>query len=133
MTPAELNQFLSEGFPDRELPYMVEAVTDVGVRLRLPVGPEHQRPGGSVSGPTMMSLADGAAWTATLSRIGPVAMTVTSSLSINFLRRPPLDAHLLAEAELLRLGRRLSVTDVRMVSEDTGVLVAQATVTYSIP
>lgn len=81
----------------------------------------------------MMALADGSAWIATLSRIGPVAMAVTSSLAINFLRRPPLDSHLLADAELLRLGRRLSVTEVRITSEDAGTLVAQATVTYAIP
>jgi uncharacterized protein (TIGR00369 family) len=133
MTADELNRFLTEGFPGRDMPYAVEAVTGSGVRLRLPVGQEHQRPGGSVSGPTMMALVDGAAWMATLSRIGPVAMAVTSSLSISFLRRPPLDADLLADADLLRLGRRLSVTDVRLVSEATGELVAQSTVTYAIP
>lgn len=133
MTPDQLNRFLAEAFPDTTVPYRVEAVTGAGVRLRLPVAAEHGRPGGSVMGPTMMSLADGAAWTATLSRIGPVALSLTSSLTINFLRRPPLDAHLLGEAELLRLGRRLSVTDVRILSEASGALVAQASVTYSIP
>jgi uncharacterized protein (TIGR00369 family) len=132
MTVAELNRFLADGFPDTAIPYLVEEVTGSGVILRLPVGVQHLRPGGTVSGPTMMALADGAAWTATLSRIGPRSMTVTSSLSVNFLRRPPADADLLAGADLLRLGRRLSVTDVRIFSEASGALVAQASVTYSI-
>lgn len=109
------------------------ALTDTGASLRLPVGAAHGRPGGSVSGPTMMALADAAAWAATLSRIGAVLMAVTSNLNINFLLRPSLDAALVADGELLRLGRRLSVTDVRITSEDTGDLVAQATVTYAIP
>ena len=78
----------------------------------------------------MMGLADAAAWLATLSRIGIVPLAVTSNLTINFLAKPGL-ADLVAEAELLRLGTRSSVTDVRIFSDDT--LVAQATVGYSIP
>ncbi len=81
----------------------------------------------------MMGLADAAAWLATLSRIGPVALAVTSTLTINFLRKPMLDSPLLAHAELLKLGRRLSVTDVRLFSGVNDDLVAQATVTYAIP
>jgi uncharacterized protein (TIGR00369 family) len=132
MTPDQLNRFLADGFPETAIPYAVEEVTESGVRLRLPVGVQHLRPGGTVSGPTMMALADGAAWTATLSRIGSERMAVTSSLSVNFLRRPSADADLVATADLLRLGRRLSVTDVRIFSEVSGVLVAQASVTYSL-
>lgn len=131
MTAGELNDFLAKAFPQFERPYGATEVTDRGVVLRLPIGPQHERPGGTVSGPTMMGLADGAAWLATLSRIGPVALSVTSSLTINFLRKPSLDHDLLATASLLKLGRRLSVTEVHLTSGDD--LVAQATVTYAIP
>jgi acyl-coenzyme A thioesterase PaaI-like protein len=99
----------------------------------MPVGSLQGRPGGTVSGPTMMSLADAAAWLATLSRIGIVPLAVTSTLTIHFLAKPALDADLFAEAELLRLGARSSVTDVRITSGLDGPLVAQASVGYSIP
>ena len=131
MTVAELNDFLAGAFPNAPRTHRVTDVTAAGVRLHLPIGREHERPGGTVSGPALMGLADGAAWLATLSRIGPVALAVTSSLTINFLRKPPLDVDLVAEAELLKLGRRLSVTQVHLRSGD--LLVAQATVTYAIP
>ena len=70
---------------------------------------------------------------ATLSRIGPVALSVTSSLTIHFLRKPSLEHDLLARASLLRLGRRQSVSEVHLRSGGSDDLVAQATVTYAIP
>ena len=133
VTATQLNEFLHDAFPGAPRGYGVESVTDAGVRLRMPVGMAQGRPGGTVSGPTMMSLADAAAWLATLSRIGIVPLAVTSTLTIHFLAKPALDADLFAEAELLRLGARSSVTDVRITSGDTGLLVAQASVGYSIP
>ena len=133
MTAPELADFVAGAFPNSPRLYEVAEVTDRGVRMVLPIGPENERPGGSVSGPTMMGLADAAAWLATLSRIGPVALAVTSSLTINFLRKPWLDSPLTARAHLLKLGRRLSVTDVHLLSGADDILVAQATVTYAIP
>lgn len=130
MTAPELDEFLSQAFFNQRM-YRVSDVTERGVVLTIPIGPEHERPGGSVSGPTMMSLADAAAWLATLSRIGPVALAVTSNLNISFLRKPSLTHDLFAEADLLKLGKRLSVSEVRVLSNDE--LVAHATVTYSIP
>lgn len=133
VTADELNEFLHSAFPGAPRGYGVEEVTDGGVRLRMPVDEANGRPGGTVSGPTMMSLADAAAWLATLSRIGIVPLAVTSNLTINFLAKPNLDADLFADAELLRLGARSSVTDVRITSGTDGPLVAQASVGYSIP
>jgi uncharacterized protein (TIGR00369 family) len=133
VTADELNAFLHDAFPGAPRGYGVERITEVGVRLRMPVTDANGRPGGTVSGPTMMSLADAAAWLATLSRIGIVPLAVTSNLTINFLAKPTLDADLYAEAELLRLGARSSVTDVRITSGPDGPLVAQAGVGYSIP
>ena len=133
LTPEELNDFLHAAFPGAPRGYRVEEVTDGGVRLRAPVGQENTRPGGTISGPTMMALADAAAWMATLSRIGIVALAVTSTLTINFVEKPqPVD--LVADAELLRLGTRSSLTEVRIYSGPAAdLLVAQATVGYSIP
>src|SRR4051795_282455 len=105
----DLNEFLAGAFPDAPRAYRVEHVDEAGVRMRLPAAAGQIRPGGTLSGPTMMSLADGAAWLVTLSRIGPVALAVTSSLTISFLSKPQ-PADLLAHAALLRLGRRQSVS-----------------------
>lgn len=132
----DLQKFLADHFERMGELYEIAEVTDRGVALRLPIDASHERPGGTVSGPTMMGLADGAAWMATLSRIGPVALAVTSSLTINFLSKPALAGELWAYADLLRLGRRLSVCDVRFIHTVPGgdaQLVAQATVTYAIP
>ena len=88
MTVQELNEFLAGAFPGAPRLYAVEAVGRDGIRMRLPYDAAQIRPGGTLSGPTMMGLADGAAWLATLSRIGPVALAVTSHLSIDFLAKP---------------------------------------------
>lgn len=132
MTAIELEDFVAEAFSHAPRTYLCDAVTDAGVVLRLPIGIEHGRPGGTISGPAMMGLADAAAWLATLSRIGPVALAVTTSLNINFLRKPPI-ADIAAHADLIKLGKRLSVSEVRVVSSATSEVVALATVTYSIP
>jgi acyl-coenzyme A thioesterase PaaI-like protein len=134
MTVDELNEFLANAFPGMPRAYRVERADTDGVLMRLPYADTQLRPGGTLSGPTMMGLADGAAWLVTLSHIGPVALAVTSSLNISFLRKPgPVD--LFAHATLLRLGKRQSVSDVRLWSDggDPSEPVAHATVTYAIP
>src|SRR5829696_6166411 len=134
MTADQLNEFLSAAFPGAPRSYRVEQVDDAGVRMRIPYDESQLRPGGTLSGPTMMGLADGAAWLVTLARIGPVALAVTSSLTINFLSKPA-QADLFADATLLRLGRRQSVSEVRIwsVGGTPQEPVAHATVTYAIP
>lgn len=113
-------------------PYIVEDAGDWGVRLRLPVTPAHQRPGGTVSGPALMSLADAAAWLAVLAQIGPVVLAVSTSLHIDFLRKPQL-VDVIADGLLIKLGKSLAVIDVSLHSEGRQELVAKAQVTYSIP
>lgn len=133
MTAADLNDFLQAAF-EGPRSYDVEHVGPDGARMRAPYDTSQLRPGGTLSGPTMMSLADAAAWIVTLSRIGPVALAVTSSLTISFLAKPQ-PADLLAHARLLRLGKRQSVSEVRLWSDggDPARPVAHATVTYAIP
>ena len=127
-----LQRFLVESFPKSPPSYVVEVSEDWGVRLRLPAAALLDRPGGTVAGPTLMALADSTAWMTVCARIGPVALSVTTSLHIDFLQRPEL-VDLVAEGRLLKLGRRLAVTDVGIRSEGRDELVAKAQVTYSIP
>jgi uncharacterized protein (TIGR00369 family) len=112
--------------------YHVEAVEPMFVRVRLRTGEQHLRPGDTISGPALMTLADTAMLLVVLAMIGPEIATVTTSLNIHFLRRPaPTD--LIPETHLLQLGRRLAVGEVTMFSEDEAAPVALATVTYAIP
>ena len=127
-----LQRLLAEAGFGGPPPYVVEQVGDWGVRLRLPITPAHQRPGGTVSGPALMSLADAAAWLAVLAQIGPVVLAVSTSLHIDFLRKPEL-VDVLAEGRLIKLGKTLAVIDVSLHSEGRDELVAKAQVTYSIP
>jgi uncharacterized protein (TIGR00369 family) len=92
----------------------------------------HLRPGGTISGPAMMALADLALYAAILAQIGPVGLAVTTNLSFNFLRKPAQRA-LIAECRLLKLGKRLAVGEVAMMSEGDAAVVCHATGTYSIP
>ena len=127
----ELNAFLEGAFEEGR-PYAVTVLDEHVTRLVLPAAAVVVRPGGTIAGPTLMMLADAAAYAAVLARIGPVAMAVTSSLSISFLRKPT-PGEVLADATVLKLGRRLAVVDVRLYAADQQDPVAQATVTYSIP
>lgn len=104
------------------------------VTLRAKFSERFLRPGGTVSGPIMMGLADAAVYALVLSRIGPVELAVTTQLSINFLRKPE-PADVVARASMLKLGKRLAVAEVVLYSELLGIEqpVAHATATYSIP
>ena len=133
MTATDLEAFLQSHFPEMNaFGLRVEHVEEKSLRIRLLHHPRQLRPGGTVSGPAMMTLADTAMYLAVLAMIGPVALAVTTSLNINFLRKPaPQD--LIAECQLLKLGSRLAVGDVLIFSDGEADPVAQATVTYSIP
>jgi uncharacterized protein (TIGR00369 family) len=135
MTIAELTAFLDREFPQVRqngdvLSY--EAIAPGEAVVRLDVAQAHLRPGGTVSGPTLFMLADMTAWISVLAHIGPQAMTVTTNVSINFLRKPP-PSPLLARGRILKLGKRLAVVDVVIAPSEEDDPVAQATATYSIP
>ena len=131
LTVAELNEFLSTAF-NTERAYQVESLDEDRLVARVPTESIQTRPGGTVSGPTLMALADGAAYCQVLAHIGLVALAVTSSLNITFLRKPePVGVE--AEARFLKLGRKLAVVEVLLRSEGSPDLVAQAVVTYAIP
>ena len=135
MSLEETAAFLERDFPQMNAGgrhFHLEAVGPLSARMRLAYHERHLRPGGTVSGPSMMALADYALYAAILANIGPVALAVTTSLNVNFLRRPG-PAALIAECRLMKLGRRLAVGDVAIRSAGTEALVAHATGTYSIP
>lgn len=131
MTVEALRAFIADRFPQTDA--LIDAAGSGRAVVRQRIDHRHLRPGDTVSGPTMMGLADYATYVALLSAIGPVALAVTTNLTISFMHKPAADRDLLAEAVLLKLGRRLAVAEVRLTSQGSDALVAHATVTYSIP
>lgn len=131
----QLETLLRAEFPemfDAESGYALEDLWYGGCRVRRHFHPKSLRPGGTVAGPIMMALADFTMYLAVLSAIGWMPLAVTTNLSINFLRRPqPRD--LLADARLIKLGKRLAVGEIGIRSDGDDELVAHATATYSIP
>ena len=135
MTVAELAAFLDREFPQIHRDgrvFFVDGVAPGAAVVRLDASDAHLRPGGTVSGPALFSLADLTAYVAILAHIGPVALAVTTNVSINFLRKPP-PGPLVAEGRILKLGKRLAVVDVTIAPPGDAEMVAQATATYSIP
>jgi uncharacterized protein (TIGR00369 family) len=134
MTLTEIRDFLAREFPQLQTDarYTIEELRPLGARMRAAYHPSQIRPGGTLSGPTMMTLADVSLYVALLGSIGPVALAVTTNLNINFLRKPaPRD--LIAEARLLKVGKRLAMGEVTILSEGEPEPVAHVTGTYSIP
>ena len=135
MTIAELIQALSAEFPQmfgRDGNYVVETISHGGARVRRRYHESSLRPGGTLSGATMMELADVGMYVALLAVIGWVPLAVTTNLNINFLRKPA-QRDLLADVRLIKLGKRLAVGDIGIRSDGEEELVAHATATYSIP
>ena len=133
MTIEELNALIEEVFPQVGGDFTIEALEPMAVRVRMNIAERHLRPGGTVSGPSMFSLADVGMYFAVLAMIGPVPLAVTTNCSIDFMRKPEAGRDLLAEARLLKLGRALAVGDVLIRSEGSDKVVARAGLTYSIP
>ncbi len=134
MDTRSLNAFLLSAFPGAD-PTNFGMVTELEPRrlvLTRNCGEAHTRPGGAVSGPTLMGIADHAVYAMVLAHIGEVPMAVTTSLTMHFLR-PARPGDLKAEARLLRLGRRIATADVLIHGGDIGAPYAQSTVAYAIP
>ena len=131
---AEVMKLINEDIPSvAETGLVFEEISDTKVSARLPFDASSLRPGGTISGPTMMGLADIVVFVCVLARIGIVKDAVTTNLNANFLRKPaPSD--LIAEGRLIKCGRRLAYGEVSMFSDtDPENLVFHATCTYSIP
>ena len=135
MSAGDLEEFLSREFPQAfhaGSGLSIETVEHGRARVRLAYNEKFVRPGGTISGPTMMMLADFALYLAVLSAIGPVALAVTINFNINFLRRPE-QRDIIADARIMKLGKRLAVMDVMLFSDGVDEPIAHVTSTYSIP
>jgi uncharacterized protein (TIGR00369 family) len=131
----ELAERLRREFPEATHTigdYEIEDVWHGGCRLRLRYDRRALRPGGTLVGAAMMSLGDFAMYVAVLSAIGWVPLAVTTNLTINFLKKPAA-RDLLAQARLIKLGKRLAVGEITIHSDGDDDLVAHVTSTYSIP
>lgn len=135
MSVAEIDAFLDSDFPQIHTDgrvFDVLAVRSGEIDMSLKPNERHLRPGGTISGPTMFTLADVACYVAVLAHIGPVALAVTTNLTINFLRRPEPET-LVCRAKILKLGKRLAVVEALLFQGPDEEPVAHAVSTYSIP
>lgn len=128
-----LTEFLAREFPQVAADFQIDALEPERIVVRLKVAQRHLRPGGTVSGPNMFALADVAIYLAILARLGPVALAVTTSAHVDFMRKPAADTDLIATARLLKLGRNLAVGDVLICAEGSSEAAARASMTYVIP
>jgi uncharacterized protein (TIGR00369 family) len=135
MNADEVNAFLRKVYPqlnDDYADYVATEIVPGGCTVRLNAGERHLRPGDTVSGPSLFTLADIGGYVCVLSHAGPDALSVTTNLNINFMRKAPagpIDGH----CRILKLGRSLMVFDIDMVAGPERLTVAHATGTYSIP
>ncbi|MGA2056546.1 MAG: PaaI family thioesterase [Bradyrhizobium sp.] len=135
MTLPELEKFLRDEFPQAfsRGDILIEGADGASCRLRQRYSEQMLRPGGTISGPTLMALADFAMYVVLLSAIGPIGLAVTTNLNINFLRKGIAGQDVLAAARLLKLGKRLAVGEVSLSSGASPDPIAHVTATYSIP
>lgn len=134
MTIEELEAFRAQHFSQSDsLNMKIETLDGMTMRVRMPVRPEHLRPGGTVSGPTLMFLCDAAFYLLLLAQIGPVSLAVTTNLNISFMRRPANGADVIADMRILKLGQKLAVGDVLLFSDGDPDPVAHCQMTYAIP
>ena len=132
MTADEIEAYIDEVFPQVDgYGFKIEHLELGKINVSMKIEDVHLRPGGTVSGPTMFTLADCASYLIILAHIGKVALAVTTNLNINFISKPEGD--LVASAQLLKLGKRLAVCEISIRTKSEESLVAHATATYSIP
>lgn len=130
-TQAEISEFIKKEFPQTKC--SIDAVGNMSATIRHNITEAELRPGGTVSGPVMMFVADVALYIAILGEIGIVPLTVTTSLNFNFLRKPAADKAIIGVCKLIKLGRTLAIGEVAIYSEGNPDMVAHAVGTYAIP
>ena len=131
MTRSEIQTLLQKEFPNYQM--KINSCEHGHARIIMYIDKSHLRPGGTVSGPSMVMLADLAMYAAILNTLGSVVLAVTTNLNINFLRKPEPERNLVGEAKLMKVGKRLIVGEVSIYSENDTQPVAHATCTYSVP
>lgn len=127
----EFNNIIKTELPWAEEAGMtLESIEAGKAVLKLPFKQNSLRPGGTIAGPHMMSLSDACMYAVVLSLLGDVKLAVTTSFNINFLRKPG-ETDLYAHGSIIKLGKRLAISEVSVYSDDN--IVSHATGTYSIP
>ena len=127
----QVREFLKSEFPQNTA--TVESVGNAKAVIHQKIDYQHLRPGDTVSGPTMMTVADCAIYVAIQGVIGPEPLAVTTNLNINFLRKPIANKKIIGKASLIKVGRRLVIGEVKLYSQGMREPVAFATATYSVP
>jgi len=127
----DISNFLAAEFPQTKV--RVDAVGGMAATVRHEIGPGELRPGGTVAGPVLMTVADVALYVAILGEIGIVPLAVTTNLNINFLRKPPADRAIVGSCKLIKVGRTLAVGEVTLFSEGLPDPVAHVVGTYALP
>lgn len=130
-TKAEISAFLAVEFPQSKC--VVEEVGNGSATVSHRIGIDELRPGGTVSGPVLMTVADVALYVALLGKIGIVPLAVTTSLTINFLRKPSSSASIIGVCKLIKVGKLLAVGEVSLYSQGSDDPVAHVVGTYAIP
>lgn len=132
-TKADIVKFLEQEFPQSLIKCEIEQVTEKGATVIYRIDASDLRPGGTVSGPTMMTIADYALYITILGEIGIVGLCVTTNLNINFLRKPSAGIDIRGVCRLMKVGKALIVGEVNLFSLDSDEPIAHVTGTYSIP
>lgn len=132
ITGEEFERLIARHMDIERFPFRVEAIGYGTARLRLRFEARQLRPGGSIAGPVMFTLADTTLYALVMSVAGPVVEAVTTDLGIRYLARPGR-ADLIADGRLLKTHGRLLVGEVTFRSEGKDDPVAHATGTYVVP
>jgi acyl-coenzyme A thioesterase PaaI-like protein len=130
-TLQQISEFMAESFPQSKV--SIEAVDAVSATVRHEIGIEELRPGGTVAGPVLMAVADAALYVAIFGRLGIIPLAVTTSLTVNFLRKPASGRDIVGVCKLMKSGRSLAVGEVWLYSAGSDEPVAHAVGTYALP
>jgi acyl-coenzyme A thioesterase PaaI-like protein len=130
-TLQQISEFMAESFPQSKV--AIEAVDATSATVRHRIGIDELRPGGTVAGPVLMAVADAALYVAIFGRLGIVPLAVTTSLTVNFLRKPESGRDIVGVCKLMKSGRSLAVGEVWLYSAGNEEPVAHAVGTYALP
>ncbi len=130
-TKDKIAEFMKTDFPQAKC--TIDSVGDRTAVVRQTIGFDELRPGGTVSGPVLMTVADCALYVAILGEIGIIPLAVTTSLSVNFMRKPSSEKDIIGKCSLLKVGKTLIVGEVSLYSEGDPEAVAHVVGTYAIP
>ena len=128
----EISKKLKDIFPQVADKYEIISLKSNYSEVKLLSNNKNLRPGNTISGPSMFELADLSFYIAIMASTDLGDKSVTTNVSINFIKKPLL-SNLLGISQIKKMGKRLVVGDVEILSEDKKQIYAQDLFTYSIP